>query len=130
MLRELATLTEEMGRYQLSLRSALVLVAVLSFLLAIVTTATQGWRRLQLQTVSARMSDSRSLWFGGVAHAPASGMRELRCASILLKAHGSRTRLLVEYEDGVGEADVNELLRAGHDAGFDVVEAIRLPSAK
>jgi hypothetical protein len=114
--------------YQISLRSTLILIAYMCCLLAIAATVVQRWRGLQIQTVSVHMSHSRSVWFGGASYTPTDAVRELQCSASLLKSNGFRARLLIECDNDVETDDLNEMLRSGRIAGFDIVESIRLRS--
>jgi hypothetical protein len=113
-------------RYQFSLRSTFIVIALVGIVAAGLAIILKEWRSLQLQTVSVRLKSSRSVSFGDTDHAMADALPDLRSSALLLKSHGFRVRLLIEYYNDVDNADLNDMLQLGRDADFDIVEAKNL----
>lgn len=83
------------------------------------------WHKMQtlrVQTVSARLTSAGNAIWGG-AHVDVNAIQpELQRSADLLRSHGFKPRLLIEYYSDTREADIEALARLGHATGFVIVD--------
>ena len=109
-------------RWSFGLLICLSTVAILATLLIAIPAVVQKWASFRTETISVRLTSSRSVMWGDDFVAIASMRPDLEQSADLLRSHGFRPRLLIECYSDTRDSDVDALTRIGREVGFDIVE--------